>query len=150
MEEIITRDFIIDDRPDVIVNVVDAGNLERNLYLTTQLINIGARSVMALNMFDEAANKGLTIDTEGLGTLLGMPVVRTVGTRSVGIAELVERIVQVAEGTSETARHIHIPFGDDVEAEIRAVQDLMRKTNRSAGAIPRATRGAASGVTATR
>lgn len=132
MEEIITRDFIIDDRPDVIVNVVDAGNLERNLYLTTQLINIGARSVMALNMFDEAANKGLTIDTEGLGTLLGMPVVRTVGTRSVGIAELVERIVQVAEGTSETARHIHIPFGDDVEAEIRAVQDLMRK-NESIG-----------------
>lgn len=127
MEEIITRDFIIDDRPDVIVNVVDAGNLERNLYLTTQLINIGARSVMALNMFDEAARKGLTIDTERLGTLLGMPVVKTVGTRSIGIDELVEQIVQVADGTSETVRHIHIPFGDDVEAEIRAVQERMRE-----------------------
>lgn len=127
MEEIITRDFIIDDRPDVIVNVVDAGNLDRNLYLTTQLINIGARSVVALNMFDEATNKGLSIDTEVLGTLLGMPVVKTVGTRSIGITELVERIVQVADGTCETARHIHIPFGDDIEAEIHAAQELMRR-----------------------
>ncbi len=127
MEEIITRDFIIDDRPDVIVNVVDAGNLERNLYLTTQLINIGARSVIALNMFDEAANKGLVIDSERLGTLLGMPVVKTVGTRSIGITELLDRIVQVAQGADETARHIHIPFGDDVEAEIRAIQQKMRE-----------------------
>jgi ferrous iron transport protein B len=125
MEEIITRDFIIDDRPDVIVNVVDAGNLERNLYLTTQLINIGARSVMALNMFDEAANKGLLIDSDRLGTLLGMPVVKTVGTRSVGIPDLLDKIVQVAQGTDDITRHIHIPFGDDVEAEIRTIQERM-------------------------
>ncbi len=127
MEEIITRDFIIDDRPDVIVNVIDAGNLDRNLYLTTQLINIGAHSVMALNMFDEAANKGLIIDSDKLGTLLGIPVVKTVGTRSIGIDELLDRIVQVARGTDDTARHIHIPFGDDVEAEIRAIQEKMRE-----------------------
>ena len=97
IEEIITRNFILNDQPDVIINVVDAGNIERNLYLTTQLINIKARVVIALNMFDEAESRGINIDTEKLGTLLGMPVIKTIGTKGKGINDLIDNIIGVAE-----------------------------------------------------
>ena len=122
IEEIITRDFILNDHPDLIVNVVDAGNLERNLYLTTQLIEMGARVVIALNMFDEATSKGFIIDTDRLEKLLGMPVIKTVGTRSIGIEEIEREIVEVAGGQSDKVRHIHIQYGLDIEKEIKEIQ----------------------------
>lgn len=122
IEEIITRDFILNDHPDLIVNVVDAGNLERNLYLTTQLMEMGARVVIALNMFDEATSKGFVIDTERLEKLLGMPVIKTVGTRSIGIEEIKREIVEVAGGQSDKVRHIHIQYGLDTEKEIKEIQ----------------------------
>ena len=125
IEEIITRNFILNDQPDVIINVVDAGNIERNLYLTTQLINIKARVVIALNMFDEAESKGINIDTENLSTLLGMPVIKTVGTKGKGIDELIENIIGVAERKSEKYRHIHIPYGADIEQEIKSIQQII-------------------------
>lgn len=127
IEEIITRNFIIEEQPDVIINVVDAGNLDRNLYLTTQLITMRAPVVLALNMFDEAQAKGLSIDTEKLGTLLGMPVVRTVGTHSVGIGELIEAVIEVAGRKTSRSRHLHIPFGEDIEREIKRVQQAIWK-----------------------
>jgi ferrous iron transport protein B len=122
IEEIITRDFILNDHPDLIVNVVDAGNLERNLYLTTQLIEMGAKVVIALNMFDEATSKGFVIDTEKLEKLLGMPVIKTVGTRSIGINDIKQEIIEVAEGKSDKVRHIHIQYGSDIEKEIKEIQ----------------------------
>ena len=102
LEEIVARNYIIHDQPDVIVNVVDAGNLERNLYLTTQLINIGVKVVLAFNMYDEALNKGLKIDMDAAGRLLGMPVVKTIGVKNEGISELIDKIVSVAEAKEET------------------------------------------------
>lgn len=127
MEELIARNFIIEEQPDVIINVVDAGNLERNLYLTTQLITMRAPVVLALNMFDEAEAKGLTIDTEKLGNLLGMPVVKTIGTRSVGIEELIAAVIEVAGRETSRSRHLHIPFGEDIEREIKRIQQTIWK-----------------------
>lgn len=127
MEEIVTRDFILNERPDAIINVVDAGNLERNLYLTTQLINIGARAVLALNMIDEAEARGISIDTERLGTLLGMPVVKTIGTKSAGINEMIDAAIQVFEHTDEKSRQIYIPYGQDIEDEISAIRQVIHK-----------------------
>ncbi len=122
IEEIITRDFILNDHPDLIVNVVNAGTLERNLYLTSQLIEMGTKVVIALNMFDEATSKGIVIDTDRLEKLLGMPVIKTVGTRSIGIEEIEREIVEVAEGQSDKVRHIHIQYGLDIEKEIKEIQ----------------------------
>jgi ferrous iron transport protein B len=122
IEEIITRDFILNDHPDLIVNVVNAGNLERNLYLTSQLIEMGTKVVIALNMFDEATSKGIVIDTDRLEKLLGTPVIKTVGTRSIGIEEIEREIVEVAGGKSDKVRHIHIQYGLDIEKEIKEIQ----------------------------
>lgn len=127
IEEIIARNYIIHEQPDIIVNVVDAGNLERNLYLTTQLINIGVRVILVLNMCDEAHARGIEIDAEKMGSLLGMPVVKTVGTKGEGIRDLLSTIVAVATEKEHTARHIHIDYGEDVENEIKILQAAIRK-----------------------
>lgn len=98
LEEVIARDYIVGERPVVVVDVVDAANLERNLYLAVQILELGASLVIALNMSDMAEARGYKIDTaklsEGLG---GIPVVPTVGTRGQGIEELKEKIIQAAE-----------------------------------------------------
>lgn len=98
LEEVIARDYIVDERPQVVVDVVDAANLERNLYLAVQILELGANLVIALNMSDMAEARGYKIDvtklSEGLG---GIPVVPTVGTRGQGIEELKEKIIQAAE-----------------------------------------------------
>lgn len=98
LEEVIARDYIVDERPKVVVDVVDAANLERNLYLAVQILELGANLVIALNMSDMAKARGYKIDvtklSEGLG---GIPVVPTVGTRGQGIEELKEKIIQAAE-----------------------------------------------------
>ncbi len=125
IEEIITRDFIINERPDAIINVVDAGNLERNLYLTTQLIDMGAKVVMALNMYDEADSKGLAIDTDKLGILLGMQVLKTIGTRSIGIDKLKDAVIDVTLQKNPKIRHIHLNYGTDIENEIKEIQSAI-------------------------
>jgi ferrous iron transport protein B len=97
LEEVIARDYIVDERPQVVVDVVDAANLERNLYLAVQVLEMGAHLVIALNMSDMADARGYKIDvaklSEGLG---GIPVVPTVGSRGQGIEELKEKIIQAA------------------------------------------------------
>jgi ferrous iron transport protein B len=127
LEEIVARNYIIHDQPDVIVNIVDAGNLERNLYLTTQLINIGVKVILVLNMYDEARNKGISVDTDRMGTLLGMPVIKTVGARNEGIPALLNTIVSVAEARDDKVRHIHIDYGIDIENEVREIQEMIWK-----------------------
>jgi ferrous iron transport protein B len=97
LEEVIARDYLVDERPQVVVDVVDAANLERNLYLAVQVLELGAHLVIALNMSDMADARGYKIDvaklSEGLG---GIPVVPTVGSRGQGIEELKEKIIQAA------------------------------------------------------
>lgn len=122
LEEIIARDYIVEDHPDVVIDIVDATNLERNLYLAVQLIELGVKAVIALNMSDEAERQGIKIDKKKLGELLGIPIVRTVGTKREGIQELLATTIQVAEDREPTAHPIHVDYGREVEEEIRKIQ----------------------------
>ena len=88
MEELAARNFLIDEHPDVVVDIVDASNLERNLYLATQLIELGVPLILAFNMSDLAEARGCQIDTDLLSKLLGVPIVRTVGHKGKGMEEL--------------------------------------------------------------
>ncbi len=127
-EELYVRRNLIDDMPDVIVNVVDASNLQRNLYLTTQLIDMNLRVVMALNMYDELNARGDKLDIKQLGYLLGMPVVPTVSRTGQGIGALFDTVVQIYESSDpHIARHIHINHGVELEASIDRIQSLVRK-----------------------
>ena len=126
-EELYVRDFIVDSVPDVVVNIIDSSNLERNLYLTTQLIDMDIRLVGALNMYDELQRAGNIVDYEYLGQLLGIPFVPTVGSRGKGIDALLDKIIEVYEGRDKTIRHIHINYGETLEGGINAIQQKLRK-----------------------
>ena len=125
-EELFVRDFIFENFPDVVVNVVDAGNLERNLYLTTQLIDMDIKVVVALNMFDELERSGDKLDYEHLGKMLGTPFVPTVGSKGKGINELLRKIIEVHEDRDTVARHVHINYGLSIEKGIKAIQEKLR------------------------
>jgi ferrous iron transport protein B len=94
-EEILARDYLIDERPDVVVIVVDASHLERNLFLATQILEFGTRAVLALNMTDVAAAAGITLDLDTLATRLGVPVVPLSASKRMGIENLLDTIVEV-------------------------------------------------------
>ncbi|HIP72838.1 MAG TPA: GTP-binding protein [Anaerolineae bacterium] len=102
-EEIIARDYIIHERPDVVVVVLDAANLERNLYLAVQVLELEAPVVAALNMMDMARSRGLQIDVAQLSQSLGVPVVETTARRGAGIDRLIETVIRVAEAAHEYA-----------------------------------------------
>ncbi len=121
-EELYVRNHLIDKSPDVILNVVDAGNLSRNLYLTTQLIDMDMTMVMALNMYDELKRSGDKLDIDQLSTLLGMPIVPTTGRSGEGIDKLFDTIIAVFEGKEKHERHIHINHGSTLERNIRALR----------------------------
>ena len=127
-EELYVRRNLIDDMPDVVVNVVDATNLQRNLYLTTQLIDMNLRVVMAVNMYDELQARGDKLDIKQLGYLLGMPLVPTVSRTGEGITQLFDTIVQIYEKADpHLARHIHINHGAELEQSIDRVKLLLQK-----------------------
>lgn len=125
-EEIFVRNFIHDEMPDVVVNVVDASNLERNLYLTSQLIDMDIRLVMALNMSDEMEKRKDKLDDTTLSQMLGIPSVRTVGAKNIGTDALFDTVVEVYEDRNPIERHIHINYGKCLEKSIRYVQDLIK------------------------
>ena len=122
-EELYVRRHIIDKRPDIILNVVDSTNLERNLYLTTQLIDMDVTMVMALNMYDELKASGDRLDRATLTSLLGMPVVPTTGRNGKGVGTLLDTLIHVFEGHNREARHIHVNHGAELESRI----DRMRQ-----------------------
>ena len=127
-EELYVRRNLIEDMPDVVVNVVDASNLQRNLYLTTQLIDMNLRVVMALNMYDELKEKGDRLDLKQLGYLLGMPVVPTVSRTGTGIDELFDTVIQIYEKSDpHLSRHIHINHGAELEQSIDRIKMLLQK-----------------------
>ncbi len=96
MEEVISRDFILDNHPDVIIAVVDSCNLERNLYLTVQILELGVPLVLVLNMTDVAESKGLKIDTDSLSKALQSPVVKTTASSAQGITDLLDTAINLA------------------------------------------------------
>jgi ferrous iron transport protein B len=125
-EEIFLRNYIFDNKPDIIVNIVDASNLERNLYLTTQLIDMSVQVVIALNMYDELEKKGDVLDYQYLGSLLGIPVIPTVSSKGKGIKNLLDRIIEVYENREPIVRHIHINYGTEIENSISAIQSKIK------------------------
>lgn len=129
-EELYVRKQIIEKTPDVIINVIDTSNLERNLYLTTQLIDMNLKIVGALNMYDEVEQRGDNLNCNQLGELLGFPLIPTVFKTGKGVDELFNTIIQVYEGKFKRhpVRHIHINHGPNVESGITEIQKFL-KTN---------------------
>ena len=130
-EEIYVRRHLFEQIPDVIINAVVASNLERNLYLTTELIDMNLRTVVALNMYDELLASGAEIDYEHLGAMMGIPMIPTVAKNSQGLDKLLDTIIELFEGNNKTIRHIHINYGNIIEeqiaplsAEIHKAEDL--------------------------
>lgn len=122
-EELYVRKHIMEKAPDIILNVIDSSNIERNLYLTMQTIDMDIRMVMALNMFDELKQSGDKLDYQTLGSLLGVPIVPTVGRTGEGINQLFQKIIDVYEGTDSTSHHIHINHGIELESQIKILRD---------------------------
>ena len=129
-EELYVRNHIAEKRPDVVVNVVDASNLERNLFLTTQLIDMNIKVVMALNMYDELEAKSAKLDYELLGKMMGIPFVPTVASRGKGLKALFDRIIMVYEEQDPIVRHIHINYGLEIEKSIRSIQLELKKGDK--------------------
>jgi ferrous iron transport protein B len=125
-EEIYVRNYILDSKPDVVVNIVDASNLERNLYLTTQLIDMGIQMVIALNMYDELERSGDSLDHVSLARLFGVPVIPTVSSKGKGIKELFDTVIAVYENKDPVVRHIHINYGTEIENSITAIQSKIK------------------------
>lgn len=121
-EEIYVREYITKHHPDLVLNVVDASCLERNLYLTTQLIDMNIRVVMALNMYDELTGAGSKLDYRYLGQLLGIPIIPTTASRGIGITEVLDKIIEVFEDQAQESRHVHIHYGQEIEDAIRRVK----------------------------
>lgn len=126
-EELFVRRHIMDKFPDIVVNVVDASNLERNLYLTTQLIDMDIRVVIALNMHDELKKQGHKLDHQTLGKLFGIPIIPTVSSKGQGIKDLFRRIIEVYEDRDPMVRHVHIHYGGDIEKSIQKIQEVIRQ-----------------------
>ena len=127
-EELYVRKNLVEETPDIVVNVVDSSNLERNLYLTTQIIDMNLRVVMALNMYDELKAKGDELDITTLGHLLGMPLVPTVSKTGEGISDLFDKVIELYENPNpQIARHIHINHGTELEHSIDRVKLAIQK-----------------------
>ena len=127
-EELYVRKNLVEETPDIVINVVDSSNLERNLYLTTQIIDMNLRVVMALNMYDELKAKGDELDITTLGHLLGMPLVPTVSKTGEGIHDLFDKVIELYENPNpQIARHIHINHGSELEQSIDRVKLAIQK-----------------------
>lgn len=125
-EELFVRMHIQNKVPDVVVNVIDSSNIERNLFLTTQLIDMNIKVIIALNMFDELEKKGINLDYDFLGKMMGIPIIPTVAVRGKGLNELMKKITEVYEDKDPVVRHIHINYGNVIEGSIARIQKEIR------------------------
>ena len=126
-EEIYVRRHITDNTPDVIINTIVASNIERNLYLTTELIDINPRMVIALNMYDELENSGAEFDHNALGEMIGIPMVPVVSPTGRGIEHLLDTIIALHENSDKRERHIHINYGSVIEENLEELNTNIRK-----------------------
>lgn len=128
-EELYVRKQLVEKAPDIVINVIDSSNLERNLYLTTQLIDMHVRMVVALNMYDETRKRGDHIDHRQLSTLFGVPMVPTVFKTGEGIDSLFEMVIKTYEGVEDlepSFRHIHINHGHEIENGVAYIQEHLK------------------------
>lgn len=126
-EELYVRKYLREDMPDVILNVVVASNLERNLYLTTELIDMDTSMVIALNMYDELLKSGDKLDYKMLGEMIGVPVVPVVARTGDGISALFDTVISVYEGRNADVRHVHVTLTPGLESAIKSISALIKK-----------------------
>jgi ferrous iron transport protein B len=129
-EELFVRRFITENMPDVVINVIDASNLERNLYLTTQLIDMDVKVVIALNMYDELESSGAKFDYQLLGKMIGVPIIPTISSKGNGIRELFDRVINLYVDKDKVYRHVHVNYGEELEISIQKIQSKI-KLNRN-------------------
>ncbi|HVN48232.1 MAG TPA: ferrous iron transport protein B [Bacteroidota bacterium] len=134
-EELFVRQHIIETMPDVVVNVVDASNLERNLFLTTQLIDMNIKVVIALNMFDELEQSGAHLNYHDLAAMIGIPIIPMVAVHGKGLHELIAKVIDVYEDRDPIVRHIHINYGKDIEDAMIRIQSMLKANPEIADAF---------------
>ena len=134
-EELYVRRHLSEEQPDVVINVLDASNLERNLYLTCQLIDMDVRSVIALNMYDELERSGNKFDYESLSRMIGTPIVPTISRTGFGIEDLFKRVIKVYEEEDPVIRHIHINYGEVLEKGITNVRHAIKHNGNVAKSL---------------
>ncbi len=136
LDEIIARNFVVEEKPDMVVDVVDASNLERNLYLAVQLMEMGARLIIALNMMDQAESRGHVIDVPSLSQLIGVPIIPMVASRNRGTEELLRGIVNVG-GNKVQGVELRLRYDEHVEEELAKLEELISETELSEKYSPR-------------
>lgn len=127
IEEIVARDFLLDERPDVVIDIIDASNLERSLYLATQIRELDCKVLFALNMADVAKSRGVKIDAEKLSELLNLPVVFTIGNKRKGLDELLEKAIALAKSGADGIGSRKVQYSKDVEAAIHELKGLVEE-----------------------
>ncbi len=134
IEEIVARNFILDERPDVVIDIIDASNLERSLYLATQLREIDCKVLFALNMADVSRTRGIKIDDKKLSELLAVPVVFTIGNKNKGIETLLEKAIELAESDDVIPKKRKVKYSKDIEDSISKMEQFIE--NHAADSIP--------------
>ncbi len=136
LEEVVARDYIVNEKPNMVVNIVDASNLERNLYLTLQFMEMGAPVCISLNMIDVAKNRGIGIDDRRLADLMGVPVVPTVARKGEGKEALMEAVVgSIDEGAQSGP--LHISYGEDIDRALDEMEAVLKDSPLGQGRYPR-------------
>ena len=135
LDEIVARNFIVEGKPDVVVDIIDASNLERNLYLTVQLLELETNLVVALNMFDLAESRGYQIDVERLSELLSAPVVPMVATRKKGNRELLREIINAFEGNA-IRKKAKLYYGSELEEHLTELEALISRDEELSRRFP--------------
>lgn len=128
-EELFVRHYLFQEHPDVIINVLDGSNLERNLFLTTQLMETDHRMVIALNMYDELKRTGVQFNHEMLGRMLGIPFVPTIGVKNEGIDALLEKVIEIYSRTESDEQRTYMRFGMEIEEAVARLQKVIEKTH---------------------
>lgn len=126
-EEIYVRNHLMDEMPDVVINAVVASNIERNLFLTTELIDLNPKMVVALNMYDELESSGAKLDYEKLGRMIGVPMVPIVARSGKGLTDLLDEVILTFENENPKVRHIHIQYSSSIETEVCSLASLMKQ-----------------------
>ena len=134
IEEIIARDYVLEEHPDVVIDIIDASNLERSLYLATQLRELDCKVLFALNMADVSQTRGMKIDDKMLSELLDVPVVFTIGNKNEGIDTLLEKAIELAESSHEIPKTRKVKYSKDIEHSISNLERFLE--NWTEGSIP--------------
>ncbi|MCK9279335.1 MAG: ferrous iron transport protein B [Melioribacteraceae bacterium] len=134
-EELYVRKHISENKPDIVVNVIDSSNIERNLFLTSQLMDMNIKCVIALNMYDDLEKKGDSFNHKELAKIIGIPIVATVASKGIGIKDLFDKIIDVFENREPIARHAHINYGTNIEESLSRLKNEIKKNQKLSDAF---------------